>query len=819
MKNEFSDRLILMVDNNERRRKLLQSYLEKDKNFNYSYVDRNTGAEALVVLSEQPVQAIFIAAQLQDMSVLELLLSVQKTHQNIPILVIVENESDAMIPQLLDAGVSFCLSESQLTPLLLKQILSAVLNNQYKSQVNGTQNNNPGQNTEERLQIAFEVAKMGYWEWNIQKDQFRWHGQAGKIFGFQDQQSDVDLTTLLSRIYPSDRDAVTQAIQNSIKNGEDCNVEFRIHDDVQDIHWLNGKARTLFDRDSHPVLMIGVVRDVTERATSDLALSASQRLNQAILDSLPEHIAVLENNGNIVAINKAWQNFAIENNISPSALQNTIGTNYLEVCETAKGECSEESDIVANGIRSVLNGSIDHFRLEYPCHSPTKQHWFLLQATPLIHEDGGVVISHFDITERRKIEAQLATLLSKAQIARESAESANRAKDEFIAQITHDLRSPLSAVLGWTKVLKNKKVNEQVRDEALQTIAESAEKQARLIEDLLDISRMTAGKLRLDVRPVSLSAVIRSAMDIMQPACDAKGIHYTTELATDADDVTGDPDRLEQVIWNLVSNAVKFTPNKGQIKIRLERADPYVCITISDTGCGIKPEHLPFVFERYWQPDSGSGKSKAGLGLGLSLVKYIVELHGGTVYVSSEGQNKGTTFIINLPYRAVRLNNKEEIPELISQNVQKKFDQLPEPPLSSEALSGIFVLVVDDEPSARELVAEILRQHDAEVVTAASAKAAFEIIQSGRIPDLLVSDISMPEEDGYMLISKIRHLSPDMGGSIPAIALTAFGRMEDRVRALSAGFQMHLPKPIEPAELALVAANLTHREIKNLVQF
>ena len=380
MKNEFSDRLILMVDNNERRRKLLQSYLEKDKNFNYSYVDRNTGAEALVVLSEQPVQAIFIAAQLQDMSVLELLLSVQKTHQNIPILVIVENESDAMIPQLLDAGVSFCLSESQLTPLLLKQILSAVLNNQYKSQVNGTQNNNPGQNTEERLQIAFEVAKMGYWEWNIQKDQFRWHGQAGKIFGFQDQQSDVDLTTLLSRIYPSDRDAVTQAIQNSIKNGEDCNVEFRIHDDVQDIHWLNGKARTLFDRDSHPVLMIGVVRDVTERATSDLALSASQRLNQAILDSLPEHIAVLENNGNIVAINKAWQNFAIENNISPSALQNTIGTNYLEVCETAKGECSEESDIVANGIRSVLNGSIDHFRLEYPCHSPTKQHWFLLQA-------------------------------------------------------------------------------------------------------------------------------------------------------------------------------------------------------------------------------------------------------------------------------------------------------------------------------------------------------------------------------------------------------------------------------------------------------
>ena len=813
MKNDFSNRSILLIDNNERRRKLLQSYLEKDENFNYSFVDRNTGAEALVALSAQTVQAIFIAAQLQDMSALELLLSIQKKHRNIPILVMVENESDAMISQLLDAGVSFCLSESQLTPLLLKQIFSVVLNHQNKSQVSETQNN-PGQNVEERLQTAFEVAKMGYWEWDIQKDQIRWHGQAGKIFGFQDQQSDIDLNTLLSRIDPSDQDAVRQAIQNSMKTGEDCNVEFRIHDDAQDIRWLNGKGRTFFDRDSHPVLMIGVVRDVTERTTYDLTLSASQRLNQAILDSLPEHIAVLENDGNIVAINKAWQNFAIENNLTLNALQNTIGTNYLEVCESATGECSEESGVVADGIRSVLKGLIDHFRLEYPCHSPVRQHWFLLQATPLIHENGGVVVSHLDITERRKIEAQLVTLLSEAQVARETAESANRAKDEFIAQITHDLRSPLSAVLGWTKVLKNKKVNEQVRDEALQTIAESAEKQARLIEDLLDISRMTAGKLRLDVRPVSLSAVIRSAMDIMQPACDAKGIHYTTELATDADDVTGDPDRLEQVIWNLVSNAVKFTPNKGQIKIRLERSDPHVCITISDTGCGIKPEHLPFVFDRYWQPDSGNGKSKGGLGLGLSLVKYIVELHGGTVSVSSEGQNKGTTFIINLPYRAVRLNNKEEAPELTSQKVQKKNDQLSVPSLSSEALSGIFVLVVDDEPSARELVAEILRQHDAEVVTAASAKAAFEIIEIGRIPDLLVSDISMPEEDGYMLINKIRRLSPEKGGAIPAIALTAFGRMEDRVRALSAGFQMHLPKPIEPAELALVAANLTHREIK-----
>jgi signal transduction histidine kinase len=317
-------------------------------------------------------------------------------------------------------------------------------------------------------------------------------------------------------------------------------------------------------------------------------------------------------------------------------------------------------------------------------------------------------------------------LLGESQAARDAAEAANRAKDEFIAQITHDLRSPLNAILGWTKVLLNKKVNDETRTEALQTIVESAEKQKHLIEDLLDISRIVSGKLRLEVQPVSLAAVIHSAMEIMKPACEAKEIDCTFESETDADDITGDPARLEQVIWNLISNAVKFTPNQGQVKVKLERADPHMRVTIADTGRGLRKEHLPYLFKRYWQLDDAEGRRQGGLGLGLSLVKHIVELHGGTVDAESEGVGRGAKFIINLPMRAVRSQNTDELTKP-SNRQRATIDTPPawQAMLSSAALQGLLVVVVDDEQNARELVAEILRQHGAEVRVAASAPEGF----------------------------------------------------------------------------------------------
>ncbi|MGH7186706.1 MAG: hybrid sensor histidine kinase/response regulator [Pseudomonadota bacterium] len=326
-----------------------------------------------------------------------------------------------------------------------------------------------------------------------------------------------------------------------------------------------------------------------------------------------------------------------------------------------------------------------------------------------------------------------------------------------------------------------------------------------MIEDLLDISRIVSGKLRLDVRPVSLSAVIRSAMDVMRPACEAKEVDCRVEMATEADAITGDPARLEQVIWNLVSNAVKFTPNKGRVSVRLERADPFVRVTVTDSGRGIRSEHLPHVFQRYWQSVEPGGR-RAGLGLGLSFVRHIVELHGGTVEAQSDGEEKGSRFIINLPYRAVGVQSEETVGKAALAFVT---------PENRTSLRGLRIVVVDDEADARDLVATVLRQQGADVLTAGSAEEAFRLIaEATRPPDLLVSDVSMPGEDGYSLIRKIRTLPPQQGGRVQAVALTAFGRMEDRIRALTAGFQMHLPKPVEPAELVLVAANLTGREIE-----
>jgi signal transduction histidine kinase/ActR/RegA family two-component response regulator len=517
-------------------------------------------------------------------------------------------------------------------------------------------------------------------------------------------------------------------------------------------------------------------------------------LFQAVIDALPQQLAILDQAGEIVALNRAWETFSGENNVGHGGL----GDSYLAACEQLGGEIG----VAEAGVRAVLGGATE-FKLEYACQRSPGERWFMMQATPLPSATGGAVVSHLDITARKQLEAERAALLVEAQQTRDAAEATNHAKDEFLAQTMHDLRSPLSAILGWTKVLRSRPVKPEEQAEALAVIEHSAEKQKRLIEDLLDISRIVSGKLKLNVRPVSLSEVIRSAMEVMRPAWEAKEIECSVELATEADAITGDAARLEQVIWNLVANAVKFTPPKGTVSVKLERADPFVRITVSDTGKGICAADLPNVFQRYWQAAESGGR-RVGLGLGLSFVKHIVELHGGTVTVESPGAGQGASFIINLPYRAVSMPS-----------AQAAFlSAAPEKKAISALLGGLLIVVVDDEADARDLLKTVLRQQGAEVLTASAASEAYRLIaEAVHTPDLLISDISMPGEDGYSLIRRIRSLPPGQGGRIPAVALTAFGRMEDRVRALNAGFEMHLPKPVELTELVLVAASLSGREI------
>ena len=397
-------------------------------------------------------------------------------------------------------------------------------------------------------------------------------------------------------------------------------------------------------------------------------------------------------------------------------------------------------------------------------------------------------------------------LLMREQMSRAEAETANRAKDEFLSVLSHELRTPLNAILGWSAMLRQRTLSQDKVLQALETIERNAKSQAQLIEDILDVSRIITGKLRLQVRPVNLVSVIESAIESVRLAAEAKSIRLQSALDSQVGLLLGDANRLQQVVWNLLSNALKFTPKDGRVEIRLKRVNSHAEITVRDTGLGISSDFLPFVFDRFRQHDSTTTRSYGGLGLGLAIVRQLVELHGGTVTVVSPGIGKGTTFTVTLP--AMIIPQPPSDPEPLNSIVEAKRRVEASP-----SLEGLQILVVDDEADALELLSTILQNNGAEVIAVASVKQALTIIETAtdRSPDVLVSDIGMPDEDGYSLIRKLRQLEAQRGGKLPAIALTAYAGSDDRRQALLAGFQMHLTKPVDAAELVAVVASLTGR--------
>jgi CheY-like chemotaxis protein len=362
--------------------------------------------------------------------------------------------------------------------------------------------------------------------------------------------------------------------------------------------------------------------------------------------------------------------------------------------------------------------------------------------------------------------------------------------------------------LGWAHMLRAGQLDEKSAPRALETIERNARAQAQLIEDLLDVSRIITGKLRLDVRQVDPASFIEPAVEALRPAAEAKDIRIQKVMDTGVVSVAGDPARLQQVVWNLLSNAIKFTPKGGKVQVRLERINSHIEIAVSDTGGGIKPEFLPHVFERFRQADQTTTRQHSGLGLGLAIVRHLVELHGGTVEADSPGEGRGTTLVVKLPI--VPVYQKDNYAERVHPTAGDTLATYDCP----ERLDGLKVLVVDDEADTRELLRVGVGQCGAEVVTAGSALEALEAVAEGR-PDLIISDIGMPGEDGYELIRKVRSLPAGRGGKIPAIALTAYARTEDRLRALRAGYQSHIAKPVELAELVAVMASLLQRDDKN----
>ena len=440
--------------------------------------------------------------------------------------------------------------------------------------------------------------------------------------------------------------------------------------------------------------------------------------------------------------------------------------------------------------------------------------WFAASAVPIFDKNGEVrewVGINIDVqdrkqaeADRRQVEQEREKLLISEKAARRQAEIANSLKDEFLATVSHELRTPLNAILGWSQMLKNRQLGAEETKNALNTIERSARAQNQLIEDLLDVSRIITGKLRLDVREVNLSNVITAAVDATRPAAEAKTVHLQTLIDPQAGPISGDPDRLQQVVWNLLSNAIKFTPKNGRVQVRLERVNSHVEIVVSDTGKGIETEFLPHVFDRFRQSDGSMTRRHGGLGLGLAIVRQLVELHGGTVSVISEGADQGSTFTVTLPLLPMRKESRGNISRVHSSaETGADFDRQPE-------LADLRILLVDDEADSRELLNFVMDSCGAQVTTANSAAEALAAIEREKF-DVVISDIGMPGEDGYSLIRKIRRLSNKQGGGVPAIALTAFARAEDRVQALRAGFQMHIAKPVDSNELIAVVANLAGR--------
>ena len=488
---------------------------------------------------------------------------------------------------------------------------------------------------------------------------------------------------------------------------------------------------------------------------------------------------------------------------------------------TFRGEGIVRSDDITQDARY---GTMEPHRGMPKGHLPVRSYL----AVPVISRTGGVIgglfFGHADtgvFTERAErlvagIAGQAAIAIDNAQLyeerkallerergARKEAERQSELKDEFLATLSHELRSPLSAILGWAQVMKRRPRSPEEQRHAVEVIERNARAQTRLIEDLLDMSRITSGKVRLDVQPVDVAPLVDSTVDAVRPAADARSIRIEQLLDPRAGPVSGDPARLQQIVFNLLTNAIKFTPRGGKVQVILQRVNSHIDISVADTGMGISPDFLPHVFDRFRQADASTTRRHGGLGIGLAIAKHLTELHGGTLCAASPGEGRGATFTAQLPLTVVHPKGGSEIrlhPESADAHAEVAGQALPD-------LSGIVILAVDDQEDARELIRSVLIDRGARVVTAASADEALTLAERER-PHVLLSDIGMPEADGFELLARLRTRGL---GAIPAIALTAFARAEDRTKVLRAGFRMHIAKPVEAVELCAAVANVIGR--------
>ncbi|ALF52140.1 histidine kinase [Nostoc piscinale CENA21] len=568
-------------------------------------------------------------------------------------------------------------------------------------------------------------------------------------------------------------------LQQLRTNGDGRERELLLHRIDGSEIWV--RISQTFTTNGNTTIIDGIIEDITERKYAQKALQESEARFRWIFESNVIGICFWDINGNITAANDAYLQLV-------GYTHANLETGDLRWTEIS---CSDYNEQDLRIIEELKQGGISTPVEKYYIHKAGYRVPILIGCAfrEGSQTDGFAFV--VDLTERKQAEQEREQLLRREQTARQQAEAANRIKDEFLAILSHELRSPLNPILGWSKLLNSHKLTEAKRAEALATIERNAKLQAQLIEDLLDISQILRGKLSLNIAAVDLSSVIAAALETVQLAAQAKDIQIQTTLSPNVGAVLGDTVRLQQVVWNLLSNAVKFTSAGGRVEVRLEQVGRQAQIQVIDTGQGINPDFLPYVFDYFRQADSQTTRRFGGLGLGLAIVKHLVELHGGAVWAASPGEGQGAIFTVRIPL----IKNQTQLPQSTEQS-----DIYQE-------LTGIRILVVDDEVDSREVVAFMLKECGAEVIAVASATEALSAFNQLR-PDVVVFDIGMPDVDGYTLMRQIRSLPTEKGGQVPAIALTAYAGELNKEQALLAGFQIHSSKPVEPNELVRLITQL-----------
>ena len=618
-------------------------------------------------------------------------------------------------------------------------------------------------------------------------------------------------------IQERDSNAVRAVIARQLKNPERylarlAEIEATISKSFDLLELADGRQIERYSEvisvENHVAGRVWSFRNVTERNQSDLV---SRRL-AAIVDNSDDAIIGKDLNSIITSWNHGAEL------IFGYRAEEMIGTSIKRLIPADRQ--GEEDEILA---RLRQGDRFDHFET-IRVTKEGRQLYVSLTISPIKDASGKVVGASKiarDITARKlaetalkdaqsvaeKANAEKALLLESERGARAEAERASRMKDEFLATLSHELRTPLNAMLGWVTILRARKQLDEEMNQGLQAIDRNARVQAQIIDDLLDMSRIISGKMRLDVQQIDLSAVVLEAIDTMRASASAKGVRLQTVIDPLNASVSGDPNRLQQIFWNLLSNAIRFTPKGGRVQVLLERVDSHVEVSVIDTGEGISPEFLPYIFNRFQQADSSTTRRHGGLGLGLAIVKNLVELHGGTVRAKSGGTGKGATFVVNLPLSVIHTPPEPRERE----HPKSKARELPFLPAVS--LDKVRVLVVDDDADGRNLLKILLETAGATVFLATSANHGMQQLLSQPV-DVLICDIGMPETDGYTLMRSIRTLSDREKSEVSAVALTAYARLEDRTEAIRAGFQNHLPKPVEPSELLAVIQSLANPRSK-----